>query len=367
MANDGYLLCGIIRLKAYIGFPFFRTEKMKICQIVASSGAGGLEKHVKDLCNKLSKSEDVTLIAPIGMQDGIEESVRFLPVDFSRSRHNPFLLWDLFKLLRSGNYDIIHAQANKAASVVTLLRKFLSVNLVGTIHNSSRNKGNVFKSMDHVIAVSEEAGERVSEHVPVSVIYNGIRPHSRSAGYTRLQLIEEFKLDGLRPLLCSIGRLVDAKGFDVLIDALQSVDVNMLIIGEGQLKANLQTQIQKHNLQNRIKLTGHRNDIQEILSGVDGMVISSRNEGFSYVFVEALLSKTPVLATDISAKEFLPETLIMKKSVDSIRDKISEYAFSPVKWEQEMLPVFNRAEQELTLEAMVHRTLSVYKKILKVV
>ncbi|MDO8845414.1 MAG: glycosyltransferase [Methylicorpusculum sp.] len=337
---------------------------MKICQVVASSGNGGLEKHVRELCNELSKTEEVTLIASKNIQAGLNDSVRFVPVDFSRSRYNPFLLWGLFRLLRSGNYDIVHAQANKAVCLVTKLRFFLSSPIFGTIHNSKPGKGKVFKNVAHVIAVSKEAAARVNDKTPVTVIYNGIDYSSLVPGYSKKQLTDEFNLDSKKPLLCSVGRLVNAKGFDLLLDALINVDANMLIIGDGPLKSNLLTLVEKNSLQNRVRFLGYRDDIQKLLCAVDGMIISSRNEGFSYVFVEALLSKTPVLSTDVSTKEFLPNSLIMSKYVESIQKKMNEFVFQPVKWNEDMDSVFERAQHELTLEAMVENTLAVYKNVL---
>ncbi|MGR9115835.1 MAG: glycosyltransferase [Gammaproteobacteria bacterium] len=338
---------------------------MKICQVVASSGVGGLEKHVQELCNELAKQEDVTLIAPPEMLPFISGAVRFVAMDFSRSRYNPILLWDLLTHLRQGNYDIIHAQANKAVSIVSRMRWWLPGKIIGTVHNSRRSKGSVFKNVSHAIAVSQEVAHVMSAKVPLSVVYNGIRLDQEVQVLSKRQVCREFDLDAEKPLLCSIGRLVDAKGFDLLIEALQDVDANMLIIGEGKLRTRLQDLIDQYSLQDRVKLIGQRNDVIKVLGAMDGMIISSRNEGFSYVFVEALLTKTPVLATDVSAKEFLPPSLIMEKSARSMSNKMNEYVFAPLRWEQQMRTAFDRAEQELTLDSMVERTLSVYREVLK--
>jgi len=337
---------------------------MRICQIVASSGSGGLEKHVAELCNELSKTEDVTLIAPAEMQAHIVDAVHFTALDFSRSRYNLFLLNDLLQNLRGGDFDIIHAQANKAVSLVSTLRRWLPGKIIGTIHNSKRGKGEIFKHVSHVIAVSEEAATHLGGKVPVSVVYNGVSTRRERPALSKQQLCREFELDSNKPLLCSIGRLVEAKGFNWLIEAMLTVDANLLIIGEGKLRIFLQEQIDQLSLQRRVKLVGHRDDVIELLGGVDGMIISSRNEGFSYVFVEALLSKTPVLATDVSAKEFLPKSLIMDKNAHSISAKMNEYVFAPDIWHMQMQEVFERAARELTLEMMTERTLSVYRKVL---
>jgi len=338
---------------------------MKICQIVASSGAGGLEKHVFELCNELAKTEDVTLIAPIEMQQHLSDKVQFIPLNFKRSRYNPLLLWELLAILRKGNYDIIHGQANKAVSVLATLQRYVPGKIVGTIHNSHAKKGRIFSKIKHVIAVSKEAAGRIADDLNVSIVYNGIQEISAGQGYSKEQLCGQFKLDNKRPLLCAIGRLVSAKGFDLLIAALPNVDVNLLIIGDGQLKAELQQQIDSLSLQSRVVLTGRREDVADILKGVDGVVISSRNEGFSYVFAEAMSLKKPVLATDVPvANEFLSAELLMDKDASSIAQKITHYAFNLPVWIERTQPAFAATEGQFTLGAMANNTLAVYKNIL---
>lgn len=338
---------------------------MKICQILASAGAGGLEKHTQELCNELAKTQDVTLIAPAEMQQYISENVQFIPLNFNRSRYNPFLLWDLLKRLRKGNYDIVHAQANKAASLLVMLQNYVPGYAIGTIHNSNANKGKAFKNINNVIAVSKEAADRVTGNSQVSIVYNGVKNQIPELAYTKAQLCEQFGLDNQRPLLCAIGRLVPAKGFDLLITALRDVDVNVLIIGDGHLKTGLQQQIDSQALQHRVVLTGYRNDVVDILNGVDGVIISSRNEGFSYVFAEAMLLNKPVISTNVPvANEFLVSDLLTDKNESAIAQKIAEYALHPQQWLEKMQPTFTATAGRFTLDTMTSDTLAVYQKII---
>lgn len=337
---------------------------MKICQIVASSGFGGLEKHVIELSNALSKCEDVTLIAPSDMNEFVSPSIRFIPFDFSRSRYNPLLLWSLLSVIKKGNYDIVHAQANKAVTLVSRLAPAISAKTVGTIHNTNKNKGRPFKNLDHVIAVSKAAGNLIRKEMPVTVVYNGIQMNSMETKLTKNQLIAEFGGQPNKPLLCAVGRLVPAKGFDLLIEAMKSVDANLLIIGDGPLKQEFESRIEQLMLQNSIKLLGFRNDVPQILSGVDGVIISSRFEGFSYVFAEAVLLEKPVLSTDVPvANEVLDQELIMDAGIDAIGQKLNEWVFDESRWHIMMEPVWQIGREKFTLDAMVHNTLAVYSHL----
>lgn len=340
---------------------------MKICQVIASSGVGGLERHVIDLSEQFAIKHDVTLIAPAEMRPAISSSVNFIAVDFDRSRYNPFLYSDLLRIFRQGGFDIIHAQANKAVYMASKMKKVLNAKLIGTLHNTRKNKGKPFKNLDHAIAVSQEAALLINPKCPTSVIYNGIKVNQtlKTIGLTKKDLIEAYNLTGEKVMLCSIGRLVDAKGFDLLIDAMQGLDAHLLIIGDGELMPKLKQQIKRLKLDDKVVLTGHRPDVMAVLKAVDGMVISSRNEGFSYVFVEALRSKVPIISTDVSAKEFLPNSLIMHKEPASIHQKIKEFGFNIEDWQREMAGVYERADKELTLDYMANQTSAIYRQVLQ--
>src|SRR5690606_4424244 len=85
----------------------------------------------------------------------------------------------------------------------------------------------------------------------------------------------------------AIGRLVPAKGLDLLVEAWQGIDANLWIVGDGPEKLLLESRIQQLNLSEKIQLLGHRDDINDLLQQADFLVISSRNEGGPYTLSEA--------------------------------------------------------------------------------
>lgn len=313
----------------------------------------------------MSKKEDVTLIAPRSMGELVSNNVHFISFDFSRSRYNPLVLWDLLRILKQGRFDIVHAQANKAVMLLSKLTPFISAKTVGTIHNTNKNKGRPFKNIDHVIAVSNAAGHLIKKNIPVTVVYNGIRLSLEQSSFSRRQLVDMFELHPDKPLLCSVGRLVPAKGFDLLIESIKDIDANLLIIGDGPLTQALQSQVERLELQDRVKLLGFRKDVPQILAGADGVVISSRNEGFSYVFAEAVLLGKPVLSTNVPvANEVLDKSLIMDFKVDAIRQKLNEMLLDADRWRNLMESAWKTGHDRFTLEAMADNTLNVYKGLL---
>lgn len=97
--------------------------------------------------------------------------------------------------------------------------------------------------------------------------------------------------------ILAAGRLVPAKGFDTLVDALAMLpDVEAHIHGDGPLGADLRARIAAANLTDRVHLHGYA-DLAPAMASADLFVLSSRREGFGNVIVEAMAAGLPVLAT----------------------------------------------------------------------
>ena len=104
--------------------------------------------------------------------------------------------------------------------------------------------------------------------------------------------------DALR--LVASGRLVRAKGFDLLIQAVAlcpELKIDLEILGDGPLRNELTHLSRSLGVQDQIKFAGFQENPFPIISGADGFVLSSRFEGFPNVVLEALACGTPVVAT----------------------------------------------------------------------
>jgi len=111
--------------------------------------------------------------------------------------------------------------------------------------------------------------------------------------------------------LLSVGRLNQQKGFDQLVSALSDPRLRDLswhwtIIGEGEERARLETQIQAHSISNKVTLAGAQ-AAHAAFADADLVLCPSRFEGMPLVPMEALLSGTPVVLSRIPAHlELLP-------------------------------------------------------------
>ncbi|MEW4526869.1 glycosyltransferase [Maioricimonas sp. JC845] len=136
----------------------------------------------------------------------------------------------------------------------------------------------------------------------VSVIPNGVEfDRFQSAGACDLS---QFGIPIESRVLVSVGRLHPQKGYDLLIEAIAPLLADppgwqLLIVGEGPARSDLERQIREAGLEGRIHLPGYRDDVPSILAAADAFVLASRWEGMPNVVLEAMAAGLPVVATDV--------------------------------------------------------------------
>ena len=352
---------------------------LRICQVIASKGWGGLEKHFVELCNRLAERHEVTAIGHADFASKVSERVKYITLDLTRSRWNPILLWKLRQVLRRAEPQIVHTHANKATAMVGLVGagRAQGARFVGSVHGFQRSTG-MYRRCDRVIAVSKTIAQHIL-NPRVEVIYNGV-----AGGPGRDQGIEGSRdqraemerrilpaavagITGARPVAIAAGRLDAVKGYDILLQAWRDVDADLLIAGDGEERERLKTQIADLRLHDRVHMLGHRSDVPALMAAADLMVISSRREGFPYVLCEALIARTPVVSTRVpGAMEILPDAFLAPtEDAAALSDCLKRALANLPATRQAFEPVWRFAAENLTIEAMVAKTEQVYRDALR--
>lgn len=108
-----------------------------------------------------------------------------------------------------------------------------------------------------------------------------------------------------KKIVLSIGRMSYYKGYEFLIEAVKffKPEINLLIIGDGELKKNLEEKVEKEKLSNQIYFLGKVDDIvrNSYLYASDIFVLSSiyKTEAFGIVQLEAMSFAKPIVSTMI--------------------------------------------------------------------
>jgi colanic acid/amylovoran biosynthesis glycosyltransferase len=107
-------------------------------------------------------------------------------------------------------------------------------------------------------------------------------------------------------LVC-VGRLCEAKGQVLLIDAIaqlkqRGVHVNLVLAGDGPMRAEIEKMVREFGLQDRVRITGwiSGDRVREEILASRAMVLPSFAEGLPVVIMEALALRRPVITTYIA-------------------------------------------------------------------
>ena len=172
-------------------------------------------------------------------------------------------------------------------------------------------------------------------------------------------------------LILAVGRLVGYKGFDYLIDAMRNVDGRLLLIGTGPLHNMLQARIRAGQLQDKVTLLSHVDDVTAYYQACNLLAVPSvtRAEAFALVQVEAMACGKPVINTAIDSG--VPEVSLDGMTGITVPPKDSEALASAISLllEQPDLCIKygeagkQRARREFSATKMVDNTLSVYEQV----
>ncbi len=103
-------------------------------------------------------------------------------------------------------------------------------------------------------------------------------------------------------ILISIGRMVPEKDFANLISAFSLVrkrqKVRLIVLGDGLLRNKIEEQVTELGLSQDIDLYGYTDKVFEFIKAADALVLSSKEEAFGNVLIEALACGVPIVATD---------------------------------------------------------------------
>lgn len=220
--------------------------------------------------------------------------------------------------IRSNRIDILHTHGYKTDFLGVLQKKInrgpaLVTTHHGWIQNSIRQKIYARAGMalsrffDGVMIVSDSM-ERflplgIRRSGAFTVIHNAIVPEDYDARPTA-GLRKQFNVRDDEILVGVIGRLSPEKGCVEMLAAFHELrkcreNLNLVFIGEGGLRGELERMTGELGLRSRVFFTGFLQPVAPVYREIDILICPSRTEGLSNVILEAMACRVPVIATDV--------------------------------------------------------------------
>jgi len=347
--------------------------------LLHSRECGGAETHALGLMSGLRREgHHVTYCGRTDSWLMKQAETRGIPVLHTRMRGT----YDLVSLVRMVAYarkrriDVIHGHLARGAFYARWVGKLSGKPSLVTAHAT-----NTFKFMngtDWIIAVSHAVRSSLAERGigrdKTSVVFNGIPATPPRDGTHRAEMRRALGIGDSETAVCMVARFVQAKGHDVMVEALRILDEprpRLIFIGRtgGDCFDRVSQLVHRYGLEPRVTFLGHRDDVMDILQAMDLFAAPSRREALGLSILEALAADLPVVASDIGG---IPE--IVKDGETGLLVPPNEPhalagAISRVMHDASLASSLRRAGRELldakfSQDAMVRNTVAVYHRLI---
>lgn len=342
-------------------------NRYRIVHVMASTSGvmGGVEKHTLALCAALAKKHEVHLIANNKYRQYCDKQVQFHALHFGHGLLAWYSLWQLVRYINTIQPHIVHSQAHQATQRLRSLQWFFKhIKFIATAHHSYHL--DVYKRSNGVIVLNESLLNSIESH-QVRLIYQGIvvpqKANLRQISTLRYQL----HLNKEQPILVTIGELTVNHGCDVLLKAMVDIEAQLVVIGDGVKKQELEDLAHTLAISHKVFFVGERDDADIFLQLADVCVIPDLETDSSLTVIRALQAGCPVVATNIIGfKEWLsPALLASPNDVTALHDTLCATIRALANLKANYLPIFLRAQQELTMDYMVQQTERFYFDLLE--
>lgn len=316
---------------------------LKVIYVIGTLEVGGTERQLVELAARLDPSRFRAIVVCLSSGGPLAEQLRAkgIPVRIVGLRglrrygpplpwRLPALLWGflrLIRLLRVEAPDIVHgllfpayvlgAQAARFAGIPVIVAGRRSLGLFKAskpLHLFFERAAN--RLTDLIIANSEAVRQDVlrGERLPaekVIVIHNGLDPVRfvvpADDGFRR-----SLGLGSHRPVVGVVANFISYKGHRYFLDAWADVlkefpDALALLVGDGPLRADMESQAAALRLGESVRFLGSRDDVPALLALMDLVVHPALEEGFSNAILEAMGAGKPVVAARVGGN---PEAVV---------------------------------------------------------
>lgn len=287
----------------------------KVLLVVPTLAQGGGEKFVVDLAKNIDRTKfEVKLLVyykekgTILEKDAEENNVDVVYLDKQVGLDFKFFK-QVKKFIKEYRPDVIHSNLDTMLYLLPAYKR--NQVKLHTVHTNAQKEGRGLQRVVRVLAyklfgvvpvgisgliaksVRDEFGFS-EEKVPV--VYNGVV-------CSRYNLPKE-KVDEDIIEFISTGTLYPVKNFGFMIDCFAEIcaefaNVRLTILGEGESRKDLETQIREKNLQDKVILAGLVREVEKYLARSDIYVASSRYEGLPLSVLEAMSAGLPVVCTNV--------------------------------------------------------------------
>lgn len=358
---------------------------LKILHLLYAGNTGGIEKLCKDIGLHTGKMEHHFLFAHTGGKLYEEMTAAGLSTYcYSYGNKDIFpMRKEIKRLISELGIDVVmihHPAPLFWLACMPLMKKkggarflvYAHNNYGELIKNSSWKRflyNRLLKKSAGVIAISEFVKKTLTDNSGVSedkvhVVYNGVHAEDYN-------MVNSVKVDNQIRLLF-IGRLIEKKGVQVLLEALNLIKgekgIRLSVVGDGPYKPVLEDYVKANGLEDLVTFHGEKRDVIPFMQDADVFVHPAIwEEGFGITLIEAMSAGLPCVAFDRGA---LSEIIVQQKTgylIDEISaEKLSDTILKLRDMEKEPfseMKLFSKERaKDFSMEKLSDRLVTVVKE-----
>jgi glycosyltransferase involved in cell wall biosynthesis len=248
-----------------------------------------------------------------------EGRVLFLPKGGSAAG----FIWRLSRLLSRNRFDVVHGFKSIATIYACMAGRLARVPVVIGGCRAEYEDGGAVRLMhlllrsgvDGWVVNSRAVAQSLVARVGVSkercfVVTNGVAPEEFRSALSPVEARRRLGLDDAVHAVSIIARLRAQKNHRLFLAAAGRIlvhrqDVRFLIVGDGELRSDLEKFAADMGLLPHVRFLGERTDIADILAATDVSVMTSRYEGLANALIESMCAGVPIVTTDYSGHDEL--------------------------------------------------------------
>ena len=302
-------------------------KKLRVLEMIDDAEIGSGQIHVLLLSKHLPKDRFEVSIACAGEGFLVDEArklgIDVFPIDID-NRLMVTSYKELARLYRQHQFDIVHTHGGTAGfwgrGVSRLVGKphvhihtYHGIHYLGISSTVPRWFKHIDRSLlnvtDAVICVCKSDYEkglaaRIVSSSKASIVPYGIEIDRFRSDAMRGAARSSLHYDDTNFVFGNIGRLHVQKGQEYFLRAFQSVrqkhsQAKLLIIGEGDLRARLESLAKDLGIERDVQFVGSRTDIPNLLSAMDVFTLPSLWEGQPISLLEAMAASKPLIASRV--------------------------------------------------------------------
>lgn len=384
-------------------------KKEKILYVITKSNWGGAQKYVFDLSTSLPKDRFDAVVALGGngalFEKLAQSDVRTISISGLGRDINLFSdiasFFRIVSIIRKEKPEVVHLNSSKIGGLGALAARLCGVKrIVFTCHGWAFNEERGLLSLwlirivswltvvfSHLTITVSHRDTVDGEKMPgsknkIRLVHNGVKtPEFKPRKEARARIVDIAKTQGVDIsdtdfLLGAVGELHKNKGYEYLLEAFSLASAGsgltskLVIVGEGEERAAIESLRTKLGLEKSVALAGFLKEAPTYLKAFDALCLSSIKEGLPYVIIESGFASLPTIASNVGGVKEIIDDMRSGILVQTRKPKDLSQAITLVREDKEKAASFGsslreKVEQEFSLSHMVSETIKAYESLKK--